>query len=118
VLNQSINQLGEARRPQPEAQRQQDPPHQLEGLGSAAGSPGGLWCGAQAAQRFSYILNALDGFTCYIMEYFMHMVQPASGGYRQIDLHVGIDPLYPGSDGYGKDLFMASLRLLLFEMFF
>jgi len=43
-------------------------PQQLEGLGSTVRSPSRVQGGAPAAQRFSYILGTLGGFSCYIIE--------------------------------------------------
>ena len=44
--------------------------------------------------QFSYILIILDGFLCYIIEYFIYVVQPESGIISP-DLQVVIDHAIP-----------------------
>jgi len=55
-------------------------------------------CGQPGAgptcMRFSYILITLDGFLCYTIEYFIHVVQPESGIISP-DLQVVIDHAIP-----------------------
>jgi len=44
------------------------PANQLGDRGSAVSSPSWVLGGAQADHSFSYILSALDGFPCYVVE--------------------------------------------------
>jgi len=45
--------------------------HQLRGLGNAVSFPSVVRVGTPAAQRFCYILSALDGVSCCILG-FLH----------------------------------------------